>query len=138
MKDTVDSSKQVVSTGRGGSVDQVVIDLDLEATDPLAKHEITLQFAAFRAPTIGVGDAAGGGRTGDASSGRERGWTVPTSVYFTYQFYTCRPTRTERMVLRLDAPKDRLFQVRCASGVDYVRRSTLLLIPLHIVWLSLT
>lgn len=118
MKDTVDSSKQIVLKRGGSDVDQVVIDLDQEATDPLAKHEITLQFAAFRARAVGVGDG---------SSGKEGTRTVPTSVYFTYQFYTCRPTRTERMVLRLDAPKDRLFKVCCASGVGLL----ISLVPIH-------
>ncbi|CAN0449258.1 unnamed protein product, partial [Ectocarpus sp. 8 AP-2014] len=58
-----------------------------EVTDPLAKHEVTLQFAAFR------GLSSGGSGGGDMVS------PTPTSLYFTYQFYTCLPTRTERMLL---------------------------------------
>ncbi|CAN0446176.1 unnamed protein product [Scytosiphon promiscuus] len=87
MKDTHDSFAQ---TSSDASAYRVPIDLDLEVTDPLAMHEVTLQFAAFRSLAAA---------------------TTPTSLYFTYQFYTCLPTRTERMLLRPDAPKDRLYKV---------------------------
>lgn len=54
-------------------------DLALEASDPLALHEITVQFAAFRANTPST--------------------PLPRAVYFTFQFYTLPPTRTERLKL---------------------------------------
>lgn len=40
---------------------------------------------------------------------------TPSSVYFTYQFYTCLATRTERMRLRPDVSRDRLYQVNKAE-----------------------
>lgn len=121
MKDKT-SLESFVQTGGGtelsASRSLAPVDLDLEATDPLAKHEITFQFAAFRLPPgegYGALDHTGcvvhdrrtgglGGTTGSA--------LVPTSLYFTYQFYTCLPTRTERMVLRPDASRDRLYKAR--------------------------
>lgn len=121
MKDTVDSFAQ--TSGYDPLRRQnIPIDLDLEVTDPLAKHEVTLQFAAFR----GLSSGGGGGDRTDNGSHRGAGggadvWhegggdmvsPTPTSLYFTYQFYTCLPTRTERMLLRPDGPKDRLYQVR--------------------------
>ncbi|CAM9603690.1 unnamed protein product [Ectocarpus sp. 12 AP-2014] len=119
MKDTVDSFAQ--TSGYNALRRQnISIDLDLEVTDPLAKHEVTLQFAAFRGLSSG---GSGGDRTDNASHRNAAGgadvWhdgggdvvsPTPTSLYFTYQFYTCLPTRTERMLLRPDGPKDRLYQ----------------------------
>lgn len=118
MKDTVDSFAQ---TTPSQNHQPIPIDLDLEATDPLAKHEITLQFAAFRALSSG-----GGGGGGEATAPRHQsgggggrdGVASPTSLYFTYQFYTCLPTRTERMLLRPDGPKDRLYQVLILSSIS--------------------
>lgn len=46
-------------------------DMKLEKTDPLQRHEVTIQFAAVR------------------------GMPNVRSVFFTYQFYTLPPTRTE-------------------------------------------
>lgn len=116
MKDTVDSFAQ---TTPSQNHQPIPIDLDLEATDPLAKHEITLQFAAFRALSSSHGGGGGGGeadgtrhqRGGGGGGGDGVALPSPTSLYFTYQFYTCLPTRTERMLLRPDGPKDRLYQV---------------------------
>ncbi|CAM9349847.1 unnamed protein product, partial [Phaeothamnion confervicola] len=71
MQDSVDGHTD--PTGRAA-------DLDLEATDPLALHELTLQFAGLRAPRS------------DAP--------LPESVYFTYQLWNCQPVKTERMELR--------------------------------------
>lgn len=122
MKDTVDSYAET----RGhtaGQQQQIPIDLDLEATDPLAKHEITLQFAAFRAPPC-AGRGSGGGsreegeRRGGGGGGEDGDRSLPTSFYFTYQFYTCLPTRTERMLLRPDGQRDRLYQVLASERVD--------------------
>lgn len=106
MKDTQDSFAQ---TSVSDSGHRIPIDLDLEVTDPLAKHEVTIQFAAFRSLHSTAGGpkgvaADGGGRTKAVT-------TTPMSLYFTYQFYTCQPTRTERMLLRPHAHKDRLYKV---------------------------
>lgn len=108
MKDTQDSFAQ---TSGGASGHRVSVDLDLEVTDPLATHEVTLQFAAFRSLSGAVGGPVGVPADGRGDMGGASG-TTPTSLYFTYQFYTCLPTRTERMLLRPDAPKDRLYKVR--------------------------
>lgn len=121
MKDTT-SLESFVQTGGGAdssfSRSLAPVDLDLEATDPLAKHEITFQFAAFRLPP-GEGYGAldhtgydGHGRGTGGLGGTTGSTLVPTSLYFTYQFYTCLPTRTERMLLRPDAPRDRLYKAR--------------------------
>eukprot|EP00903_Cladosiphon_okamuranus_P007182 g6974.t1 len=114
MKDTVDSFAQ--TTPSQDRHQSIPIDLDLEASDPLAKHEITLQFAAFRALSSGDGGggrgADGGTRCQSGGGGSGGGMVLPspTSLYFTYQFYTCLPTRTERMLLRPDGLKDRVYQ----------------------------
>lgn len=113
MKDTT-SLESFVQTGGGpessASRSLAPVDLDLEATDPLAKHEITFQFAAFRLPPGDTGcgghDWGRGGLEGTGSA------LVPTSLYFTYQFYTCLSTRTERMLLRPDTSRDRLYKAR--------------------------
>lgn len=112
MKDTANSFAK--ESGRAGEHKKIAVDLNLEVTDPLAKHEITLQFAAFRAAAVGGGNGGGGGVAGGSRGGAGNGGGgggVPISLYFTYQLYTCRPTRTERMILRPDSPKDRLYQV---------------------------
>ncbi|KAJ8607018.1 hypothetical protein CTAYLR_006253 [Chrysophaeum taylorii] len=73
-------------------------DLSLEATDPLGRHEITIQFAALR-------------KTSDDAQ-------FPRSVYFTYQFYTHPPTRTERLrVLRGDELVAPLVRSRDEPGL---------------------
>jgi hypothetical protein len=51
-----------------------------EAADPLAVHELTFRFAAFRYLD-------------------NRFAPRPQSLYFTFQFYNCGPTRTERMLV---------------------------------------
>eukprot|EP00945_MAST-04E_sp_MAST-4E-sp1_P007574 g7574.t1 len=70
------------------------IDLDVELSDPLAGHEVTFQFAAFR-------------------SVEGLNISQPRSVYFTFQFFNNLPTRTERMVLAANGDK---FLNRRASG----------------------
>lgn len=111
MKDTVDSYAE--TDGNTAGQQHIPIDLDLEATDSLAKHEITLQFAAFRAPPCaGRGSSSVSREEGERRRGGEDGeMSLPTSLYFTYQFYTCLPTRTERMLLRPDGQRDRLYEV---------------------------
>ena len=68
-----------------GNPEMVKYDLELEASDPLALHEITVQFAAFRANTPSQ--------------------VLPRAVYFTFQFYTLPPTRTERTT-SLESPEE--------------------------------
>jgi len=61
------------------------VDVDLEARDPLSLHDVSIQFAGYRTVPAEMGKAITAPR--------------PRSVYFSYQFYTCQPTRTE--LLRL-------------------------------------
>ena len=62
-------------------------DLRLEATDPLSRHDITVQFAAYRSTTQ----------------------QLPRAVYFTFQFYNLAPTRTERLLLADGSGSERLL-----------------------------
>lgn len=66
---------------------QVPVDIAAESRDPLALHDISIQIVGYRPVTtdVSVGDG-------------------PRSVYFSFQFYTCQPTRSE--ILRL-LPSDR-------------------------------
>jgi len=79
----------------------VVVDLALEARDELSLHEINIQFAGYR-----VGAAH---NTTNNSNVRQPSHLqqqqpltqiehyAPRAVYFSYQFYSCMPTRTEAM-----------------------------------------
>ena len=104
--------------GSGG-----VIDLLSEASDPLSLHEITVQFAGvkvckcawvillFQRPFVGQFGTlvpVGRGRTGSAAASFYDSH-CPKRVYFSYQFYTCMPTRTEilRLVGASNLDKDR-------------------------------
>ena len=60
------------------------VDTALEARDVLALHDISIQFAGYR-----IGPATA---DSDKSS---LSYPHPRSVYFSYQFYSCQPTRTE-------------------------------------------
>ena len=82
--------------GHSRSVQQPV-DTALEARDILSLHDISIQFAGYRV-----------GPVSSSLSGTERGtgardisdlYPTPKSVYFSYQFYSCEPTRTEVMRL---------------------------------------
>lgn len=64
------------------------VDIDLEARDLLAMHDISIQFAGYR-----IGPAAA------PKDGTSDIYPHPTAVYFSYQFYSCQPTRTEVMRL---------------------------------------
>ncbi|CAM9137840.1 unnamed protein product [Choristocarpus tenellus] len=102
MRDTADPSSLAMMAKSSASHKHnpaAVLSRDLEATDPLARHDITVQFAGFRLATGDAGEANGPGAT-----------SLPSSIYFTYQLYNCKPTRTERMVLRPTAPRDKLYQ----------------------------
>ena len=59
-------------------------DLEEELRDGLKRNEVSFQFAAFRPAAPGANAP------------------TPRSVFFTYQFYNCAPTRTERLQLRGD------------------------------------
>ncbi|KAG5181621.1 hypothetical protein JKP88DRAFT_349186 [Tribonema minus] len=61
------------------------VNIGLELSDPLALHELTLQFAGYRCPRAAM--------------------SLPAAVHLTYQFYTCAPLRTERLRLLPDAPR---------------------------------
>lgn len=67
-------------------VDEGTYSVDKELEDDKLRHEITLQFAAFSAV--------------------EKTSPLPTSLYFTFQFYDAAPTRTERLVLRSSSRSD--------------------------------
>jgi len=90
-----------------GSGKNVVVDLDLEARDELSLHEINIQFAGYR---VGAAhntvhnrhhDGAGHGRhsSSDLVGTTQIEHYTPRAVYFSYQFYSCMPTRTEVMRL---------------------------------------
>jgi len=67
-------------------IDEGTFSVDKELEDEKLRHEITVQFAAFSAV--------------------EKKSPLPTSLYFTFQFYDAAPTRTERLVLRKSSRSD--------------------------------
>jgi Ca2+-binding EF-hand superfamily protein len=69
-----------------GSIGNARVDVNLEAQDSNAVNDVTLQFAAFR------------------HSNKTQPASRPTCIYFSYQFYTAAPTRTE--LLKLLSPDD--------------------------------
>ena len=71
------------------------VDVELEMRDPLSLHDVSIQFAGYRA----------GNR--EANKTRQAQVPHPRTVYFSYQFYTCQATRTEVMRL-LPADKGQL------------------------------
>jgi Ca2+-binding EF-hand superfamily protein len=62
-----------------------LIDINVEANDSLTVNDITIQFAGYRA---GLYDESLQGAV-----------SHPRSLYFSFQFFTCLPTRTEPMRL---------------------------------------
>ncbi len=70
----------------------VVVDVHLEARDPLSLHEINIQFAAFRP----VSSAA---RSLSVPVNSQSFGFCPRNVYCSFQFYTCMSTKTEAMRL---------------------------------------
>lgn len=122
MKDT-DSFAQTSGGNSKAIPERVHIDIDLEISDLLGKHEITLQFAAFRAigiPSTSTGVWGRGGQGRSPGGVENEQVSMPTSLYFTYQFYTCLPTRTEMMLLRPDGPRDKLYQVMLCQETGLV------------------
>ena len=63
-----------------------MVDVRMEAADKLSVNDVTIQFAGYRAGKLDDSGAAGS-------------MAYPRSVYFSFQFYTCMPTRTEPMRL---------------------------------------
>lgn len=60
------------------------MDLELEIYDNLCVHEINIQFAGFRPRMVGNEEGING-----------IPMSTPRALYFSFQFYTCAPTRTE-------------------------------------------
>jgi hypothetical protein len=77
---------------------QDAVDVQLELRDTLSLHDITFQFAAYK-PNIAHTSSV-----------------VPRNVYMTYQFYNCRPTRTETMSLLPADPGQPSVLVRADGG----------------------
>eukprot|EP01041_Mallomonas_annulata_P001319 gene1319-2541_t len=73
-----------------------IVDVDLEAQDSLSMHDISVQFAGYRVGPAPKADGVGGNHPQHPPAAASRG---PQSVYFTFQFYTCTPTKTEIMRL---------------------------------------
>ena len=89
------------------------VDVELEARDVLALHDITIQFAGYRSAS-GLGltasnssnnrhsnndrDREGSSASSSSSSSSSSSYR-PHSIYCSYQFYSCQPTRTESMRL---------------------------------------
>ncbi len=68
------------------------VDLELEIFDELNLHEINIQFAGFRPKMTGEGvDAL-------------PAFQMPRCVYFSFQFFTCAPTRSEPLRLLTGDP----------------------------------
>lgn len=68
----------------------MAVDIDAEAKDELNVHEINIQFAGYR---------VGYPKQHDGKSKLPHASVAPRCVYFSFQFFTCRPTRTEIMRL---------------------------------------
>jgi hypothetical protein len=103
----------------------VPVDLDVEATDNLSISEVTLQFGGYR-----VGTLLSKKDSSDPNKPR-RLMHSPHSIYCTYQFYTCRPTRTEAMRL-LPPSESNSFSVLVREESTSKRIETPLLLR-HIV-----
>lgn len=91
--------KELVSSVPGVSA----ADVELEARDVLAMHEIRVQFAGYRA-----GFMKASSLDDDAAATHY----APRSVYFSYQFYTCQPTRSEVLKLVPASPGEMAVLVR--------------------------
>ncbi len=76
---------------RGASLGHVM-DVQLEARDPLSLHEINIQFAAFRPVSSAV-------HSNHGQTNRQSFGFCPRNVYCSFQFYTCLSTKTEAMRL---------------------------------------
>ena len=72
-------------------------DFEQIADDPLSINEINLQFAGYKVYFPSDPDPRDRSNPGHTKS--HRGSYIPRCIYFSYQFYTCEPTRTEVMRL---------------------------------------
>ena len=79
-----DSTGYLDNLQNRATVRQAAVDILLEAGDSLSINDITIQFAGYRAGAKGLNSAS---------------VAYPRAVYFSYQFYSCQPTRTEPMRL---------------------------------------
>lgn len=68
----------------------MAVDIEAEAKDDLNVHEINIQFAGYR---------VGYPKQSHDKTTRSHANATPRCVYFSFQFFTCRPTRTEIMRL---------------------------------------
>lgn len=102
----------------------VPVDIELEATDNLSVNEITLQFGGYR-----VGSFFSKMEPNQNAS--RRFMHSPHSIYCTYQFYTCRATRTESMRL-LPPSENNSFSVLVREESTSKRIETPLLLR-HII-----
>jgi hypothetical protein len=68
---------------------QAVKDVDLEAADMLALHDVSLQFVGYK---VVAAKRPNGADEGDAAY-------QPRSIYCTFKFFTCSTTKTEVMRL---------------------------------------
>lgn len=76
----------------------IVVDIDLEARDELNLHEINIQFAGYRAGNKVVVVNNTTSTTNDIQSMKHFEY-APKAIYFSFQFYSCMPTRSEVMRL---------------------------------------
>ena len=81
----------------------IVVDIDLEARDELNLHEINIQFAGYRAGSKVVVNNNNNNNntsstTNDIQSMKHFEYQ-PKAIFFSFQFYSCMPTRTEVMRL---------------------------------------
>ena len=64
------------------------VDLESEACDPLALNEVSFLFAGYRCAQTGSMES-------EMAEATRRHQYSPRSIYFTFQFFSCSPTRTE-------------------------------------------
>ena len=76
---------------------QQPVDTALEARDILSLHDVSIQFAGYRVGPVSTSQS--GAERGTAARDTSDLYPKPKSVYFSYQFYSCEPTRTEVMRL---------------------------------------
>jgi hypothetical protein len=92
---SIDDNRRSSSNSKGKNI---VVDIDLEARDELNLHEINIQFAGYRAGSKVVVVNNTTSTTNDIQSMKHFEYS-PKAIYFSFQFYSCMPTRTEVMRL---------------------------------------
>jgi hypothetical protein len=137
-KTLIDTDRNTASAGmverrglhhREASQTEEIFDLDQLADDILSINEINLQFAGYKAyfPTSHAQREKAVSR---APHGQDNSY-VPRCVYFSYQFYSCEPTRTEVMRLVPNSGGNSHY-VLIRDEAESTRRETPLVIR-HIV-----